>query len=154
MRRFYLLTGSLLAFLSGPMRAQTTVVAHPSGADRHAQFAPAGDTTAPSAPIIYAAPDQLPLFPGGSQALGKFLVSKLQYPKSALEQGISGKVHVTFTVDSAGHIRDPRIVKGVGHGLDEEALRLVRIMPWWEPGKHQGRPVWVQMSMPIVFRTQ
>lgn len=148
--RLALLTSSLLALLSCPTWAQTTFEAKLKAAETPSPVAPA----APRAPVIFSAPDQLPVFPGGSEALGKFLASKLQYPGRALDQGISGKVHVTFTVDSAGHLRDPRVVKGVGYGLDEEALRLVRIMPWWEPGQHQGRPVWVQVTMPIVFRTQ
>lgn len=105
-----------------------------------------------AAPVIYFAADEPPRFPGGDAALLKFLTSKLKYPAAALDRSLSGKVHVAFTVDPEGHLHDPRVVRGLGAGLDEEALRLVRIMPWWTPGTIQGRPVWVSVTMPIVFR--
>jgi protein TonB len=89
-------------------------------------------------------------FPRSNAALVKFLSSKVKYPAAALGRGLSGKDHVTFTVDPAGHLHEPRVVRGLGSGLDEEALRLVRIMPWWTPGRVHGQPVWV--TMPIVFR--
>jgi protein TonB len=106
----------------------------------------------PAAPAILLTADEMPTFPGGDAALLKFLGSRLNYPEAALNHSISGKVHLTFTVDSEGHIHDPRVLKGLGYGLDEEAIRLVRLMPWWQPGKQQGRPAWVQVTMPIVFR--
>ena len=107
---------------------------------------------APAAATVYFTADEMPAFPGGDAALLKFLTSKLNYPAAALDRNLSGKVHLTFVVDPAGHLHDPRVVRGLGSGLDEEALRLVRIMPWWTPGKIQGRPVWVSVTMPIVFR--
>ena len=61
-------------------------------------------------------------------------------------------MHVTFTVDPEGRLHDPRAVRGLGHGLDDEALRLVRLMPWGTPGKVHGQPMWVSVTMPIVFR--
>jgi TonB family protein len=73
-------------------------------------------------------------------------------PAAALSHGTSGKVYVQFVVDEEGHLLDPRVVKGLGFGLDEEALRLVRIMPWWNPGRIGGRPVRVAYTLPIVFR--
>jgi protein TonB len=94
----------------------------------------------------------MPTFPGGDAALLKFLGSKLNYPTAALDHHLSGKVYLTFTVDPEGHLHDPHVVRGLGSGLDEEALRLVRLMPWWNPGKIHGQPVWVTMTMPIVFR--
>ena len=107
---------------------------------------------APAAPTIYFTAEEMPAFPGGDAALVKFLSGKVQYPAAALDRGLSGKVHVTFTVDPEGHLHAPRVVRGLGHGLDEEALRLVRLMPWWTPGKVHGQPVWVSVTMPIVFR--
>lgn len=112
----------------------------------------AGLSAAAVRPTVYFTAEQAPAFPGGNAALLKFLNNKLTYPAAALDRQLSGKVHVTFVVDTAGHLHDPRVVRGLGFGLDEEAIRLVRLMPWWTPGKIQGQPVWVQVTMPIQFR--
>ncbi|TGE08662.1 energy transducer TonB [Hymenobacter fodinae] len=95
----------------------------------------------------------MPAFPGGEEALRNFLRAKLQYPQEALNRGVGGKVYVSFLITEEGRIRDATIVKGLGSGLDEEALRLVRIMPWWSPGKNADRPVPVMYTLPIVFRS-
>ncbi|WP_400191648.1 energy transducer TonB [Hymenobacter sp. B81] len=105
----------------------------------------------PLAPVYHTA-EVMPQFPGGAGAFGKFLQQKLQYPAEALGRGVSGKVYVQFVVDERGHIIDPQVVKGLGYGLDQEALRLVRIMPWWTPGLIAGRPVKVSYTLPIIFR--
>lgn len=107
---------------------------------------------APAAPTVYFAAEEMPSYPGGNAAMLKFLGSRLVYPAAALDRNLSGKVHVQFTVDPEGRLHDPRVVHGLGSGLDEEALRLVRLMPWWNPGKIQGRPVWVSLTLPITFR--
>ena len=106
----------------------------------------------PLAPTIYFAAEEMPAFPGGDAALLTFFSRRLNYPVAALDRGLSGKVHITFLVDPEGRVHDPRVVRGLGYGLDEEALRLVRLMPWWNPGKIHGQPVWVNVTMPIVFR--
>jgi protein TonB len=107
---------------------------------------------APAAPTVYFVADEMPQFPGGGAAMLKFVSSRLNYPAAALDRNVSGKVYVTFTVDPEGRLRDPHVVRGLGSGLDEEALRLVRLMPWWNPGKVQGQPVWVTLTLPITFR--
>ncbi|WP_167856321.1 energy transducer TonB [Hymenobacter metallicola] len=107
---------------------------------------------ASTATLVYHMAEELPSFPGGEAAFTKFLRAKIQYPAAALNRGTSGKVHVSFVIDEQGHILDPKVVKGLGFGLDEEALRLVRIMPWWNPGKIGGKPVKVAYTLPIVFR--
>ena len=138
---------SVLVVLAGSRAA-----AQKASADAAAQVdggqAAAGSTT----PTVYFAADELPSFPGGDAALLKFLSSRLNYPTAALDRHLSGKVYLTFVVDSEGHLHDPHVVRGLGSGLDEEALRLVRLMPWWNPGKVHGQPVWVSVTMPIVFR--
>lgn len=142
--RFALVAG-LIAAGASMARAQTASVLAPAQTD--------GSTApGPAAPTIYFTAEEMPAFPGGDAALVKFLSSKVQYPAAALDRSLSGKVHVTFTVDPAGHLHDPRVVRGLGSGLDEEALRLVRLMPWWTPGRVHGQPVWVSVTMPIVFR--
>ena len=106
----------------------------------------------PAVPVVHAIAEEMPAFPGGPTAFQRFLREKLQYPEEALGKGISGKVHVSFVIDEQGHILDPKVVRGLGSGLDEEALRLVRIMPWWTPGRTGGHPVRVVYTLPIVFR--
>ena len=150
MRPVYALLGGLLA-LASTATAQTASilpVPHPE-AGAASSAAPAAG---PAASTIYFAADEMPAFPGGAAAMLQFLSRKLQYPSEALDRQLSGKVHVTFVVDPEGHLHDPRVVRGLSAGLDDEALRLIRIMPWWTPGRVQGRPVWVRVTLPIVFR--
>ncbi|MBU6122524.1 energy transducer TonB [Hymenobacter siberiensis] len=135
----------LMVAASGLAQAQTASVVAVAQAEGSAAAAPA-------APTVYFTAEEMPSFPGGDAALVKFLSSKVQCPAAALDRGLSGKVHVAFTVDPAGHLHDPHVVRGLGSGLDAEALRLVRLMPWWTLGKVHGQPVWVSMTMPIVFR--
>lgn len=156
MLRYFTLACGLVVAAVGPVRAQTASVAAVTQTDSGSEarpVAPAGTAVAaPAVPTIYFAADEMPSFPGGDAGLLKFLSSKLNYPAAALDRNLSGKVYLTFTVDPEGHLHDPRVVRGLGSGLDEEALRLVRLMPWWNPGKIHGQPVWVTMTMPIVFR--
>jgi len=151
MLRYLLLTYWLVAMLASPAPAQTAALTNEIDLSTPVSDPPqAGE--APTTPTVLLTADEMPTFPGGDAALLKFLSSRLNYPEAALNHSISGKVHVTFTVDAEGHLHDPRVLKGLGYGLDEEAIRLVRLMPWWTPGKQQGRPAWVQVTMPIVFR--
>jgi len=133
---------------TGRARGQSTALAALTQTEGGAHAAPA----APAAPAVYFTADEMPAFPGGDAALLKFLTSKLNYPAAALDRNLSGKVYLTFTVDADGRLRDPRVVRGLDFGLDEEALRLERLMPWWNPGKINGQPVWVTLTMPIAFR--
>lgn len=135
---------ALLAAAPGPAAAQPTLAAPPARDSSH--------TPPPALPTIYYTADEMPSFPGGGEALLKFLNKKMQYPAAALDQHLSGKVHVSFVVDDRGHPRDVHVVRGLGGGLDDEAVRLVRLMPWWNPGRINGQPVWVSITMPIVFR--
>lgn len=96
--------------------------------------------------------DVMPEFPGGDSARVAFLQHEVVYPRMAQDGGISGKVHVGFTVRKDGSITDIEVKKGVGGGLDEEAIRVVEAMPKWNPGIYKGRPVNVSFVMPISFR--
>lgn len=145
MRRRLTLIGVLIAAASVRAAAQS------ASADVAAMQAEGGQATS-AAPTIYFTAEELPSFPGGDAAMLKFLSSRLNYPAAALDRHLSGKVYLTFVVDPEGHLHDPHVVRGLGAGLDEEALRLVRLMPWWNPGKVHGQPVWVSVTMPIVFR--
>ena len=89
--------------------------------------------------------------PGGDMARMKFLQGYIKYPIMAKESGIQGTVYVTFVVERSGAVTDVKILRSIGGGCDEEAMRVVKNMPKWEPGKQRGNPVRVQFNMPIKF---
>lgn len=98
--------------------------------------------------------EQMPEFPGGEEALYQFLGSNLSYPDTAKEQNITGKVIVSFVVEKDGRITNAKVIKDIGGGCGEEALRVVNKMPRWKPGKQKGKPVRVQFSLPFVFNLE
>ncbi len=102
--------------------------------------------------VIFTVVEDQPEFPGGETARQQFLNDNLRYPQMAREAGIQGTVFVTFVVEVDGSVTDVRIVRGIGGGCDEEAMRVVRMMPNWQPGRQRGQPVRVQFVMPIRFR--
>lgn len=93
-----------------------------------------------------------PEFPGGINALVKFLSDNLKYPTVCKELKIQGKVLVKFTVKSDGSIGNVRVTKSVDTRLDKEAIRLVKSMPRWTPGTQDGKPVSVEYTLPITFK--
>ncbi len=99
--------------------------------------------------LTYA--EEMPEFPGGTSALMRFMQMNLRYPDMAREMGISGKVYCRFVVDEQGEITDVKVLKGIGHGLDQEAVRVVKMMPRWIPGKMNKKPVKVQYVLPVKF---
>ena len=98
--------------------------------------------------------EQRPEFNGGSDAMTAFLQKNLKYPSNASRAGIQGKVFVQFTVGSDGKIENVKSIKGIGFGCDEEAERVIKLMPEWKPGKQSGIPVKVRFTMPIVFQME
>ena len=133
--------------------------------DDKGQRAPVNEPgPAPAKPVVVAekpAPDkvftfveQKPLFPGGEAALFKYLGENIKYPSLARESGTEGKVFIQFVVNKDGSISDAKVVRGIGGGCDEEALRVVREMPKWEPGRQNGQSVRVQYSLPVVFKLE
>lgn len=103
---------------------------------------------------IFIVVEDQPSFPGGDAARMKYLGKNIEYPQLARESGIQGTVFVTFVVEKDGHVTDVRILRGIGGGCDEEAVRVVKNMPNWSPGKQRGKPVRVQFNMPIRFALQ
>jgi TonB family protein len=101
--------------------------------------------------IILTGVQEMPMFRGGDEERVKFIASNLQYPKGAYNKGIQGTVYLTFVVDVDGSITDVKVLRGIESSLDEEAVRLVSIMPKWSPGKVGNIPVRVQFNMPIRF---
>lgn len=101
---------------------------------------------------IYDAVEEMPQFPGGPSALFEYLSTNIQYPNDAYENGIQGRVIVTFIVEKDGSISNTKVSKTVNPSLDEEAQRLVKSMPHWIPGKQHGEPVRVKYTVPVTFR--
>lgn len=100
---------------------------------------------------IFIVVEQSPEFPGGEEARLKFISSNVKYPQVARELGVSGTVYVEFIVGRDGKISDAKVVRGIGGGCDEEALRVVKMFPNWKPGKQRGKAVTVRFRMPIKF---
>lgn len=100
---------------------------------------------------IFTVVEESPSFPGGDAARIKFLQENIVYPQMARESGIQGTVYVTFVVERNGNVTDVRVLRGIGGGCDEEAVRVIKAMPKWNPGKQRGKPVRVQFNMPIKF---
>ncbi len=98
--------------------------------------------------------EQQPEFIGGNEAFASFLQKNLRYPRAAAQAGVQGKVFVEFTVGTDGRIERAKTIKGIGFGCDEEALRVIGLMPKWMPGKQSGRPVRVRFTLPIAFQLE
>jgi len=96
----------------------------------------------------------MPEFPGGQEGLDEFLGNNLEYPQLAKEQGIQGKVWISFIVYKTGKVGNVKVEKGIGGGCDEEAARVIKKMPNWKPGKQDGKPVNVKFRFPINFTLQ
>ncbi|HNQ12811.1 MAG TPA: energy transducer TonB [Bacteroidia bacterium] len=102
-------------------------------------------------PEIFLVVENPPSFPGGEAALVKFLQNNIKYPAIARENNITGRVYLTFVVDPTGSIKDLKILRGVHPAIDEEAVRVVKSMPKWSPGKQRGKAVSVQFNLPVNF---
>ena len=101
---------------------------------------------------IFVAVEQQPEFPGGTAALMKWLASNVRYPQMALENGISGRVIVKFVVEKDGSVSGVTLVRGVDKDLDREAIRVVKSMPKWQPGKNNGQAVRCYFNLPVNFK--
>ena len=104
---------------------------------------------------IFQVVEQMPEFPGGMNALVAYLSKNIKYPQDAQDQGVQGRVTVSFVVNKDGTVVDPEVMKSSNFAsLDKEALRVVKAMPKWNPGKQRGKPVRVKYSVPVTFRIQ
>ncbi len=101
--------------------------------------------------LTYVQVEQMPEFPGGQDALLKYLSNNIQYPAKARQAGIQGMVYVTYVVEKDGSITGVKVNKGLGGGCDEEAIKVVSAMPNWQPGTQRGKVVRVQYNLPIRF---
>ena len=100
---------------------------------------------------VYDAVEQMPEFPGGMPAMIEYLQNNLKYPKDAIKQQVGGRVMVMFVVETDGSLSNVRVARKVFHSLDTEAVRVVKSMPKWKPGKEKGRLVRVNYILPVVF---
>ena len=105
------------------------------------------------APVFFIV-EEMPEFPGGEAALHKYIAQSIKYPVIAQENGIQGRVYVSFVINQKGEVTDIKIARGVDPALDKEAMRVISKMPKWKPGKQRGKPVKVSFTVPINFVLQ
>lgn len=103
---------------------------------------------------VFTFVEQMPMFPGGDAALMSYLANNIHYPTVAAENGVQGRVVVGFVVERDGSITDVSVLRGVDPSLDREAMRVVKSMPRWTPGKQNGSAVRVKYQVPVAFRLQ
>ena len=101
---------------------------------------------------IYQIVEEMPQFPGGEQAMMNFVAKNVVYPQEAKDKEIAGRVFVSFVVEKDGSVNEVKVLRGIGGGCDEEAVRVVKSMPKWKPGKQKGKPVRVSYMMPLNFK--
>lgn len=101
---------------------------------------------------IYTIVEEMPSFPGGEKARDRFLAEKINYPERARNAGIQGTIYLQFIIDRSGSVKDVKVLRGIGGGCDEEAVRVITMMPKWIPGKQNGKTVNVKFDMPIYFK--
>lgn len=111
-----------------------------------------GTKEAEDAPKTFVRAEVMPQFPGGDSEMYKFIADNLKYPVVDQEMGVQGRVTVRFVVSKTGEITSIELIKGISPTCDKEALRVIKSMPKWVPGKQSGNPVQVYFTMPIVFR--
>ncbi|MBR6252142.1 MAG: energy transducer TonB [Bacteroidales bacterium] len=100
---------------------------------------------------IFFTAEEMPIFPGGESALMKFLAQSVNYPAIAQDNGVQGRVFVSFVIDKNGDVTDVKVMRPTDPNLDKEAIRVVKSMPKWTPGKQRGKAVKVSYTVPINF---
>ncbi len=101
---------------------------------------------------IYQIVDEMPEFPGGEKALMDYMSQNVKYPEEAKNKNIAGRVFISFVVEKDGSVSNVKVLRGIGGGCDEEAVRVIKGMPKWKPGMQKGKPVRVNFQMPFVFK--
>ena len=103
---------------------------------------------------IFQIVEEMPAYPGGEQKMMEYIAKNIKYPQIARESGIQGRVFVGFVVEPDGSVSNVKIMRGIGGGCDEEAMRVVKAMPKWKPGKQRGKAVRVSYTLPVMFKLQ
>jgi protein TonB len=106
------------------------------------------------AEVIHLIVEEQPSFEGGIEAFYRYISKNLKYPNTAKRIAVEGKVFLSFVIDKDGSITQVEVLKGIGGGCDEEAVRVLENAPRWNPGKQRGKAVKVRMQLPIVFALQ
>ncbi len=101
---------------------------------------------------IFLVVEESPQYPGGVEELYKYIGRNIRYPNIARENGVEGKVYINFVVEPTGAVSNVKVLRGIGAGCDEEAVRVVKSLPKWKPGKQRGKPVRVSYNLPITFK--
>ncbi len=101
---------------------------------------------------VYQIVEQMPEFPNGQETLMQYIAEQVKYPAEAKKAGAYGRVFIGFIVEPDGSLSDFKVLRGIGYGCDEEALRVVKSMPKWQPGIHRGKAVRVQYLVPVNFK--
>ena len=104
--------------------------------------------------VIFTVVEQEAAFPGGIQKLNEYLATSIKYPQQAKETGTRGRVMLTFVVERDGSITDIKVLRDIGSGCGEEAKRVVKEMPKWQPAKQRGKAVRQQFVLPVTFNLQ
>ena len=151
-----------IVFKLGQMNNEhkTTVKTIVAGDDEHSCKAstatypdnPAEDKMKPDKNGVYQMVEEMPKYPGGEQAMMKFVADNIKYPEEAKDKNIAGRVFVSFIVEKDGSVNEVKVMRGIGGGCDEEAVRVISAMPKWTPGKQKGEPVRVSYMMPLNFK--
>ena len=102
--------------------------------------------------MAYDVVEVMPQYPGGQIAMLKYIMENIKYPKQIMEEGIQGRVTVSFIVEKDGRVSNVRLLRSVQPSLDKEAIRVVKSMPKWTPGKQNGKPVRVRFNLPVMFK--
>ena len=102
--------------------------------------------------MVFDVVEVMPQYPGGQIAMMKYIMENMKYPKQAMKEGIQGRVAVSFIVEKDGSISDVKPILSVHPLLNKEAVRVVKSMPKWTPGKQNGKPVRVRFNVPVMFK--
>ncbi|MBR3939375.1 MAG: energy transducer TonB [Bacteroidales bacterium] len=103
---------------------------------------------------IFVVVENSPEFPGGNDSLYAYIGRNIKYPEAAKKEKIQGRVFVTFVIEKDGQVSSAKILRDIGGGCGEEAIRVVKNMPKWKPGTQRGKPVRVQFNLPIMFQLE
>ena len=146
---FAALTSVSLLLAGCNANPQQTETAAPDASDTATETAAPAPTPTDS---VYEVAEVMPEFPGGTQALFKFISENLEYPQHAIDGQIEGRVVVQFVVDKTGKVGNIQVVRSIDKLLDQAAIDVVRALPAWKPGMQNGQPVNVRYTLPVSFK--
>lgn len=148
------LQGDNIEPYAGPTPDNAVVVVGYGSAKAATNIAPPPPPRRNSSDEIFMVVEEQPEFPGGNEALMKYISDNIKYPADAVSKGIQGRVITNFVVEKDGTLTDVQVARGVDPSLDKEAIRLIESMPRWIPGKQRGEVIRVRFALPVVFRLQ